>query len=103
VAPFDVQVRQDGDELVVVPVGELDIATVERVAFALEERSAGSGVCLDLTQLDFLDTSGIQLLVETFRNARTQNFALRILRASPRVHRVFEIAGLDSVLPFEDA
>ena len=86
----------------VVPEGELDIATVPAVRTELDERAAGEGLVIDLRGLTFLDTSGIQLVVEAFRAARDQGFRLRLLRARAQVHRVFEIAGLDGVLPFED-
>lgn len=100
---FEVHTSQSSDELVVTPVGELDIATVDRLAVALEGRRPSEGVCIDLSRLDFLDTSGIQLLVEVQRDARAGDYPLRIVRANARVHRVFEIAGLDRVLPFVDA
>jgi anti-sigma B factor antagonist len=100
---FDVSVRRQGSTLVVVPSGELDIATVDRVRGALAERADGEGVEIDLRGLQFLDTSGLQLVVETHRHAREAGYDLRIVRGSPHVQRVFEIAGLDRVLPFEDA
>ena len=78
----------------VVPEGELDIATVDLVRAAAGGRGPDEGLVLDLSALSFLDTSGIQLVVETFRAARDSGFSLRILRARPQVQRVFEIAGL---------
>jgi anti-sigma B factor antagonist len=100
---FDVDVRRQGGNLVVAPSGELDIATVERVRSALAERADGEGVEIDLRNLSFLDTSGLQLVVETHRRAREEGYDLRILRGSAQVQRVFEIAGLERVLPFTDA
>lgn len=97
---FEVRTSQEADGLVVTPVGELDIATVDRVASVIEHRDDGAGVVIDLSQLTFLDTSGIQLVVQVFRDARAQGFPLRILPGPERVQRVFEIAGLDRVLPF---
>ena len=86
----------------VVLEGELDIATVDLVRASLAGRGAGEGLVIDLRPLTFLDTSGIQLLVEAFRAARDEGFALRLLRARPGVQRVFGIAGIESVLPFAD-
>ncbi len=85
----------------VVCSGELDVSTVDTVRKALSERGPGEEVVLDLGRLTFLDTSGIQLVVETHREARDTPFGLRLLRAPHRVHRVFELAGLEGVLPFE--
>jgi anti-sigma B factor antagonist len=100
--PFEVSSRHEDGALVVACEGELDIATVDRVRAELVERGEGEALVIDLSALTFLDTSAIQLLVEAMRAARDEGFALRIVRAHPRVQRVFGIAGLETVLPFED-
>ena len=87
----------------VIPNGELDIAAADTLRARVAERAPSEKLVLDLRGLDFMDTSGIQVLVEAFRAARDEGFQLRIIRAPSGVQRVFEIAGLDAVLPFEDA
>lgn len=82
------------------PTGELDIATVEAVRAEVGLRAPDEGLELDLSGVEFLDTSGIQLVVESFRSARDEGFDLRVRKAPPGVHRVFQIAGLEGVLPF---
>jgi anti-anti-sigma factor len=99
---FGLTSRREDGRLVVVPTGELDIATVGAVRAALTARESGDGVVLDLREVEFLDTSGIQVAVEAWRAARADGHELLILRAVPQVHRVFEIAGLGDVLPFAD-
>jgi anti-sigma B factor antagonist len=102
-AEFDVTSRTEGDRLVVAATGELDIATVDALRAELAARTPGQGVVLDLSGIQFLDTSGIQVAVETWRASRDEGFELRIVRAAPQVHRVFVLAGLHDVLPFADA
>lgn len=98
---FDVTTERRDGALHVMPAGELDIAAADRLRAGLAERTAGEGLVLDLRGLEFMDTSGIQVVVEAFRAARDEDFELRILRAPDFVQRVFEIAGLEEVLPFE--
>lgn len=100
---FNVASRREQGAFVVTPEGELDIATVDPVRELLLQRADGEALVVDLRHVTFLDTSGIQVVVEAYRASNEDGFTLRILRADPRVHRVFEIAGLDGVLPFEDA
>ena len=100
---FDVDVRHQGGQLVVRPSGELDIATVDRVRAVLADRAPGEGVVIDLRGLQFLDTSGLQLVVEVHRASRAEGFELRVVRGDAGVQRVFDIAGLERVLPFSDA
>ena len=88
----------------VIPKGELDIATVEAVRAEAEQREPGENLVVDLREVDFLDTSGIAFAIDVFRASTDGgDFELRILRAPPHVQRVFDIAGLEGVLPFEDA
>jgi anti-anti-sigma factor len=68
----------------------------------LVERGDGEGVELDLRGVRFLDTSGLQLIVEEHRRARRDGYDLSIRRGPAAVQRVFEIAGLEGVLPFAD-
>ncbi len=99
---FQVEVRRGAEGFVVTPRGELDIATVPVVRGALADRSPGEALVLDLGQLAFMDTSGIQLVVEAHRAARAEGFRLSVLRGPPSIQRVFEISGLADVLPFAD-
>ena len=100
---FAVGVRHEPGRLVLAPTGELDIATVPRLRRALTERRGDEAVLLDLSGLEFLDTSGLQMVVEVSRRARDDGFGLTILRGNDGVQRVFEIAGLAALLPFADA
>jgi anti-sigma B factor antagonist len=98
-----VDVRHDGDKVVVTPQGDLDISNVERLYAAFKERQPGEGLVLDLGRLDFLDTSGLQAVVEVHREANEHGFPLTVVRGPRHITRVFQIAGLDDRLPFVDA
>ncbi len=99
---FEVHTSREPGRLVVAPIGELDIATVDAVRAEIGRREHGEGLRLDLGGVKFLDTTGLKLVVEVHRSARDDGFALELLPAHPDVQRVFEIAGLDAVLPFSD-
>jgi anti-sigma B factor antagonist len=99
---FDVGLQRDDRRLVLRPRGELDIATVPRLRDAIAQRRPDEGIVLDLRDLAFLDTSGLQIVVEVGRRARTEGFELTLVRGAKGVQRVFEIAGLVDMLPFAD-
>ena len=99
---FGVTSHRAGGRLIVVPTGELDIATAGEVRAEAAGREGDEGLVIDLREVQFLDTSGIQVMVEAWRTARDEGYELRIVRAAPQVHRVFQIAGLEDVLPFVD-
>jgi anti-anti-sigma factor len=98
---FTLEVREEGGALFVAPVGELDLFTVPRVEAALRPPEAAfASITLDLSGLDFMDTSGLRLVLEEERRARTGDYVLRLVPGAPHVHRVFELAGIADRLPF---
>ena len=102
IPPFDVATSRQGNTLFVTPTGELDVSTADRVRTAMAERAPDERLVLDLRQLAFVDTSGLQLVVEASRASRDQGWEFVVVRGARAVQRVFEIAGLDAVLPFTD-
>ena len=74
--------------------GELDLATSSQLTEALRDASSAGQVTLDLSELTFLDSSGIHAILEL---ARTQNGngPVIILNPSYAVTRVFDVVGID--------
>lgn len=84
--------QPDGGGLVVGLGGELDIASLPDVLPQIEELlgRAPAPVCLDLAELDFLDSSGVTMLVRIANRFDR----LRTVRATEPVRRVLEVLGL---------
>ena len=97
---FDVGIEREPGILRLRPRGELDIATVPQLRAALAQRGPDDALVLDLRDLAFLDTSGLQIVVEVSRRAHSEGFALTLIPGPRGVQRVFEIAGLTEMLPF---
>lgn len=80
----------------VAPRGDVDIASASAVQAALEARAGNDEtLVLDLRAVEFLDTSGLRLVVEFSRRARDGGYRFAVVRGSERVHRIFQIAGID--------
>jgi anti-anti-sigma factor len=96
--------RRENGVFVVAPRGDVDLATAPGVQAALESREPSDDcVLLDLRAVDFLDTSGLRLIVGYAERARADGFDFAVVRGSARVHRIFEIAGLgQDEIPFVD-
>ena len=97
--PLIVDVRREDGVVVVAPRGEIDLATAPRVRDAL--RAAGSAeVVLDLTDVDFLDTSGLYVVLEHQRAADQRGLRFAIVPGSREIRRLFEMTGLLHRLTF---
>jgi anti-sigma B factor antagonist len=102
-ADFDVaRTEDDGGVVMLRPTGELDIATAPRLERALmHDRRPGDRVVLDLAGLEFLDSTGLRVIVNAVQAARTAHWELTLRQGPPAVRRVFEISGVAGALPFE--
>ena len=65
--------------------------------------SAATGVVLDLAGLEFIDSTGLRVIVRGAEAARRDGWELRLRHGPPAVQRVFEIAGVLGALPFDVA
>jgi anti-anti-sigma factor len=100
VADLRIDTRGDDGVAVVALSGEFDLAGVERFDAELRRLEAESpGVLVvDLTELQFMDSSGLRALVMADHRARRAQRRLAIVPGPPAVRRVFEITQLDDRL-----
>jgi anti-anti-sigma factor len=83
------------------PVGELDMATVpqlERAARGLLDRHA-SELLIDLSQVSFMDSSGLRSLIMLHDDACEEGWTLRLLRPAKAPQELFRLTGLEDHLP----
>lgn len=89
---FSVTRRRAGAAVVVTPVGEIDLATVDVLAAELAAaREPGASLVLDLREVLFIDSAGLRLVLETSRG--DESFA--VVRGPREVQRLFDLVGLD--------
>jgi anti-sigma B factor antagonist len=83
-------------------VGELDLANAATLKAALERtESASSGTLqIDLSELAFIDSTGIALLVATHRRLLGSDRLRIVPSRTNAVRRVMALTGLDAELPF---
>jgi anti-sigma B factor antagonist len=76
--------------------GELDMVTAERVRSAVEAALSGASerLVFDISGLEFMDSSGIALLVSATRKARN----VEVRHPTPIVRRLIELTGLTEIL-----
>jgi anti-anti-sigma factor len=95
--PFEIlETRTDG-WLRLSLTGELDRGAAPTLENRLASlRVSRSPVRLDLSHLDFIDSSGIHLLVQTIGEARLKHWKVEIEpQLSPQVRRLFRLVHLD--------
>jgi anti-sigma B factor antagonist len=85
---------------VVRPSGDLDIASAAQLrSMLVEPLSRGRGrVVLDLTDVGFMDSSTLGVLVSVHKQANALRAAFSLVSAHSDFQRLFAITGLDRVL-----
>ena len=99
--PFRLEERRNGERTVLAVHGELDLATVDGVRARLDAlRAARQPVVLDLDGLDFMDSTGIRLVLQAAQDGAQTGWAFSITRGSYAVRRVFQAARIEDRLPY---
>ena len=82
--------------------GELDSASAPILEKQIKrlQWSGALAIVIDLSGLDFVDSAGLHVLVRAFNRAPERQLTLH--RGSRNVHRVFELTGTHTLLPFVD-
>jgi anti-sigma B factor antagonist len=97
---FDIAVEHAGTTAIVRLAGELDLATAPELTEVLHGlEPACERVILDLTGLQFIDSTGLRLAVTEHGRAAEDGFEFVIAGAAGAVLKVLRLTGLDVTLP----
>jgi anti-anti-sigma factor len=99
--PLEISVQRDGHTTLLRLAGELDMATADElrrhILMALEHHDPHR-LLLDLSKLDFTDSSGLAALVWAHQLLSSRGRQLRLHHPQPQVRRVLHITGLHTRL-----
>jgi anti-sigma B factor antagonist len=99
-----IELAPDAEGLVVALAGELDLASVPELDQCLQELTGTDPgrLLIDLSGLDFMDSTGLALMVRAHRSAETNGHSLALRRGPAQVQRLFELTRLVDHFTFED-
>jgi anti-sigma B factor antagonist len=100
--PFRVEIRPDRQRVFVEPHGELDLDTVDQLRAAVDDLALRGfeAIVIDLRATTFLDSSGLHLLIA---QAERRDVRITLVDGPELVSRLFDLAGVRKILPFEHA
>lgn len=100
--PFRVEVRPAREQVIVVPHGELDLATVGELRAEVDDLAERgfAAIVLDMRRTSFVDSSGVHLLVEQCARADVR---ITIIDGAQPVSRTLDMVGARPLLRFERA
>jgi anti-sigma B factor antagonist len=93
--------RDEGDVTVVQVTGEVDVYTAPKLREQLVSLvDAGRyHIVVDMEQVEFLDSTGLGVLVGGLKRVRTHDGSLQLVCTQERILKIFRITGLTKVFP----
>ena len=91
--PFEISATATADRTVITPVGELDLASADRLADEVARARSGGPrrIVLDLRAVDFIDSTGLRLLLSLRNDAKRNGHSLALVAPRPAARRIFDI------------
>jgi anti-anti-sigma factor len=102
---FSISISDRDGRAVVVIRGELDLATAPDLDAAIKSRlDDGQDVVVDLRELDFMDSTGLRVLVAAHGRVEGTEQRFLIVRPLPgaSIERILAVAGVERVLDLID-
>lgn len=96
---------QSGGATVVAVAGELDALSAPQLDEHLTEvlNDSPKRLVVDLTEVDFLDSTGLGVLIKTLTHLRENDGDLALVATSPRILKVLSITGMDQIMTVGDS
>ena len=92
---------RDGEQLIVRLAGELDHYCAQSVRRELDRLIADRTIrwlILDFTRLQFMESSGIGVILGRYRQMRDRGGHVGVIHMNPHIARIFHMSGMDRVI-----
>jgi stage II sporulation protein AA (anti-sigma F factor antagonist) len=103
---LQVELEQRRNVLIVRLKGELDHHTADVVRFKMEDallRGRCDHVVLSLGELQFMDSSGLGVILGRYKLVKSRGGKMAVCGAGPSVRRILELSGLFKILALYDS
>jgi anti-sigma B factor antagonist len=79
--------------------GEININSTPQVKKALAKliTKKTQAITIDFSKITYIDSSGLAMLIEVFKETRLYGGSLQLANLSPRIKNIFEIKKLDKL------
>ncbi len=99
---MQIKSRVHDNTLFVLLCGELDEHTANYTKITLDDLFSNANidkVVIDLSELEFMDSTGIGVLIGRYKKMKTKNIPIFICNPSSHVEKIFKMTGLYDLMP----
>ncbi|KAB2328571.1 STAS domain-containing protein [Cytobacillus depressus] len=97
---ISVKIQEEANKIKVDIQGEIDAFTAPKLReriFPLTDKE-GVEMIINLSNVSYLDSTGLGVFVGVFKNLRSNNGGLQIIGLSSRLMRLFKMTGLANII-----
>ncbi len=99
---LEINVEQTSEYTLCRPIGELDAYTVGQFRDALAELASVERLLIDLSDVPFMDSSGLGALIGGIRRAREADGDVAVACGRPTLTRLLHTTGFDRIVAVAD-
>jgi anti-sigma B factor antagonist len=101
---LSLETRQENEHTVLEVGGEIDVYTAPKLRERITELvdQGNLEIIIDLEQVEFMDSTGLGVLVGALKKVRTLGGDLQLVISSEKVLKVFRITALTQVFTIHD-
>ena len=104
---LNVSSRSQGDHELVIATGEIDLYTAPRlhseIAAVTDSAAPASRVIVDMSGVEFCDSTRMNVLLSCLRQARERGGELELAAPRPAIKKILQVTGLDAVFTVSDS
>jgi anti-sigma B factor antagonist len=98
---LDVESSREKDVSVIALRGEIDVYTApllrQKIVDLVDEGALS--IVVDMEKVDFLDSTGLGVLVEGLKRVKTRGGNLALVATQDKILKIFDITGLNKAFP----
>jgi anti-sigma B factor antagonist len=98
---LDLETIERGEHSILAVRGEIDVYTAPLLRQAILDlvEQGRLNVVIDMHAVDFLDSTGLGVLVEGLKRVRTREGSFAIVATEGKILKIFDITGLNKAFP----
>ena len=97
-----IRTERNGNELIVEPVGEINILTAPELERTLSGATNGIELLtMDFKECDYVSSAGLRVLLATYKILKNNKAKMRFINVGENFSEVLENTGLDAVFDIE--
>lgn len=99
---MDIKLSKKGTTLIIRIMEDMDHHSAQYLRQKIDNeliKSTVKNIIFDFSNVNFMDSSGIGIIVGRYKNIQKLNGKAAIINANPKIMQIFEMSGILKIIP----